>query len=159
MYLTKAHRVIIFRSTVATITAILTAVVILLVHPGSPIALSSTSPSALPENPAKPSQDIDECARRIHNCHDQFGICTNTIGSFTCACIDKWVGDGVNCYENECLTGRHNCHRNANCTDTKEGFYCTCQGSTDNKWPGSRGLNPPYYAGAEAPVEFLCVRR
>lgn len=147
MFLTKAQKKIIFRVTLLFGASLVVAVVVLLVHPSSPIALpSSLSPSS-PASPSKPVQDVDECASRIHNCHLQYGICTNTIGSFTCRCQDKYVGDGVNCYENECLTGRNNCHPNATCTDTQEGFYCTCKGSYDNKWPGSRGLSPPYFAG------------
>ncbi len=147
MYLTKAQRTLVFRFVVALGFVVVTAVVLLLVYPGSPIAISMSPPSELPSGSASALKDVDECLNRIHNCHDQFGICTNTVGSFTCRCIDNWVGDGVTCNENECLTGRNNCHSAATCTDTVQGFYCTCKGSTDNKWPGSRGLNPPFYTG------------
>ena len=41
-------------------------------------------------------RDVDECALGIDNCHIR-ATCTNTPGSFTCACIDGWVGDGVTC--------------------------------------------------------------
>ena len=147
MFLTKAQKKIIFRATVVALAALVTAIVVLLVHPDSPVALPTSRSPLLPDAPVRAPQDVDECASRIDNCHPYFGICTNTVGSFTCRCKDNWVGDGVNCYENECLTGNNNCHPNAICTDTIQGFYCTCKGSYDNKWPGSRGLSPPYYAG------------
>jgi hypothetical protein len=154
MFLTAVQKTLIFRFGVVLGVTVVTSIVILLVHPDSPIALPSSSPNALPSSPPDPATDVDECRNRIHNCDDQFGICTNTIGSFTCRCIQNWAGDGVNCYENECLTGRHNCHVNATCTDTVAGFYCTCKGSSDNKWPGSRGLNPPFYAGNGTQCDF-----
>jgi hypothetical protein len=147
MFLTKTQKKLVFKVLAAVFVALVTTIVILLVHPSSPISLPSSSNPPLPQSPTLPSKDIDECANRIDNCHPEFGICSNTIGSFTCRCKDNWVGDGVNCFENECLTGRNNCHPNATCTDTQEGFYCTCKGSYDNKWPGSRGLSPPFYAG------------
>ena len=34
---------------------------------------------------------------------------------------------------NECARGTHNCDSNANCTNTEEGFICTCNpGYTGN---------------------------
>ena len=41
-------------------------------------------------------KDIDECSLEIDNC-DFTAQCTNTDGSFMCACISGFVGDGVNC--------------------------------------------------------------
>ena len=40
--------------------------------------------------------DIDECTISTDNC-DSNAICTNTIGSFTCACNQGYRGNGVNC--------------------------------------------------------------
>jgi len=43
--------------------------------------------------------DDDECALGTHNC-SPFADCTNTEGSFKCACSDTYDGDGLNCGEN-----------------------------------------------------------
>ena len=40
--------------------------------------------------------DIDECATNQDNC-DGNATCTNTIGSFTCACYTGYTGSGVSC--------------------------------------------------------------
>ena len=40
--------------------------------------------------------DIDECANGTHNCFIQ-ATCSNTVGSFTCACNPGYSGDGVSC--------------------------------------------------------------
>ena len=42
------------------------------------------------------SSDVDECAEATHNCH-QFASCTNTVGHFTCKCIDGYTGNGKIC--------------------------------------------------------------
>ena len=43
--------------------------------------------------------DIDECTINTHNCDRDPGqaTCTNTIGSFTCACNTGFAGNGVIC--------------------------------------------------------------
>lgn len=38
--------------------------------------------------------DVDECALSVHNC-DTNAICTNTNGSFTCACVRGYSGNGT----------------------------------------------------------------
>ncbi|XP_065178731.1 uncharacterized protein LOC135809326 [Sycon ciliatum] len=40
--------------------------------------------------------DIDECASSAHNC-DSSATCTNTVGSFTCACNAGFYGNGTSC--------------------------------------------------------------
>ncbi len=40
--------------------------------------------------------DVDECAANTDNCNAT-ADCTNTDGSFTCACWDGYSGNGVNC--------------------------------------------------------------
>lgn len=48
----------------------------------------------------RPCFDIDECAdaaaKNATIC-DQFAICTNTPGSYTCQCQENYVGDGKTC--------------------------------------------------------------
>ena len=44
--------------------------------------------------------DIDECALGEDNCHDTLASCTDIVGgsgSFECACITGYTGDGVTC--------------------------------------------------------------
>ena len=40
--------------------------------------------------------DIDECSLGSHSC-DKSAMCTNTEGSFTCACYPGLTGDGLSC--------------------------------------------------------------
>ena len=47
--------------------------------------------------------DIDECSTGTNNC-DVNGICTNTIGSYSCKCKPGYIGNGTECFacnENE----------------------------------------------------------
>ena len=39
--------------------------------------------------------DIDECSSG-HGCHNS-ATCQNTVGSYTCTCINGYTGDGINC--------------------------------------------------------------
>ena len=42
--------------------------------------------------------DINECVRGTHNCPKPVvGVCTNTIGSFTCSCIKGYELKGNQC--------------------------------------------------------------
>jgi len=56
--------------------------------------------------------DIHECDRHAHNCDINAG-CSNTEGSFACACNAGYDGDGENCVDvDECDAGLHNCDTN-----------------------------------------------
>jgi hypothetical protein len=41
-------------------------------------------------------EDVDECANGANNC-DGNATCTNTPGSFSCACNNGYVGNGITC--------------------------------------------------------------
>ena len=43
--------------------------------------------------------DTEECILGTHNC-DSNATCTNTDGSFECACNNGFSGNGVNCEGN-----------------------------------------------------------
>ena len=40
--------------------------------------------------------DLDECTSGTHNCNSN-AACTNTAGSFTCACNVGYTGPGTTC--------------------------------------------------------------
>ncbi|XP_072041784.1 uncharacterized protein [Amphiura filiformis] len=70
--------------------------------------------------------NIDECTLSTDNC-DANSACTNTIGSFTCACNAGYIGDGITCTDdNECTSSTDNCDANAACTNTVGSFTCSC---------------------------------
>ncbi|KYF97876.1 hypothetical protein BE18_28360 [Sorangium cellulosum] len=70
--------------------------------------------------------DVNECALGTDNC-DANATCTNTTGSFTCACNAGYEGDGVTCTNvDECALGTDDCDANATCTDTPTSFTCAC---------------------------------
>ena len=44
-----------------------------------------------------PFPDIDECTSGTDDCHSSLASCTNTVGSFSCACNDPSSGNGRTC--------------------------------------------------------------
>lgn len=40
---------------------------------------------------------MDECVVGGHTCDAIGGVCTNTVGSSTCACQSGFIGDGHSC--------------------------------------------------------------
>jgi subtilisin family serine protease len=70
-------------------------------------------------------EDINECTENIANC-DPNALCTNSVGSFSCACTAGWEGDGILCTDiDECATN------NGGCGDA---VFVTC---TNNPKPGA----------------------
>ena len=61
---------------------------------------------------------------------------------------------------NECETGAHNCHANAECTDTAVGFNCTCRGGfTGNGRDCSGIIACAYteYCSCDAVITVNCI--
>jgi len=74
-----------------------------------------------------------------NNC-DDYAACTNTAGSFTCACLPGFAGrgDDGSCFNaDECTDGTHNCHADAICSDTTGSFTCACKASEGGREGGS----------------------
>ena len=42
------------------------------------------------------TSDVDECTANTHNC-DSNAACTNSDGSYACACNTGYEGDGIIC--------------------------------------------------------------
>ena len=67
--------------------------------------------------------DLDEC---LDNPCDSSATCTNTSGSYECACNTGYSGNGAVCYDvNECMD--EPCGDNANCTNNDGSFECACR--------------------------------
>ncbi|CAG5088655.1 Oidioi.mRNA.OKI2018_I69.PAR.g11917.t1.cds [Oikopleura dioica] len=78
---------------------------------------------------------INQAGSETNNCDDDGGICTDTIGSFTCDCDLSTHFDnnsdepGTDCVGlvDECTVGGHDCHPTGGvCTDLDDGWSCTC---------------------------------
>eukprot|EP00117_Sycon_ciliatum_P033036 scpid61463/ scgid1264/ Fibrillin-1 len=71
-----------------------------------------------------------QCAN-VNECDDtpcdDNAFCSDTVGSFTCACQPGYEGDGFDCLEiNECAIGTHDCLPQAACVNTDGSFICDC---------------------------------
>ncbi len=70
--------------------------------------------------------EIDECALGTAGCASD-ATCTNTPGSFTCACKPGFSGNGLTCFDiNECAATMSPCDVNASCKNAIGSFSCTC---------------------------------
>ncbi|PIK34387.1 putative fibrillin-1 [Apostichopus japonicus] len=74
--------------------------------------------------------DIDECSSSLlNNCSDN-AECSNTAGSYSCACLTGFNGDGQSCLDiNECSNGILTC---SNGTCVNETVSCDINGSCEN---------------------------
>jgi sulfatase modifying factor 1 len=81
------------------------------------------------DNTRTPSScaDVNECTNGTDDCSAN-ATCTNTPGSFTCACKSGYVANGSMCEDiDECANGTNGCSTNATCTNKAGGFTCTCK--------------------------------
>ena len=63
---------------------------------------------------------------------DANAACTNTDGSFSCACDDGYTGDGFACADvDECAMGMDACDLNAECSNTLGDYDCACNEGYD----------------------------
>ena len=81
------------------------------------------------------------------NCSDD-ATCTNTDGSFSCACDDGYTGDGVSCSDNdECALGTDDCGPGFTCSNNAGSYACLdideCADGTDDCVNGFTCSNTP----------------
>ncbi|WP_342377499.1 hypothetical protein NVS55_39350 [Myxococcus stipitatus] len=71
--------------------------------------------------------DINECATNNGGCSSN-ATCTNSQGSYACACKPGYSGNGQQCDDiNECATNNGGCSSNATCTNSEGSFSCACK--------------------------------
>ena len=75
-------------------------------------------------------EDIDECSlSSLNECKYKPG-CTNTLGSYSCACPVGYSlhSDGRTCDDiDECIRRTHTCSNKNGCRNTPGGYTCTCE--------------------------------
>ena len=80
-------------------------------------------------------KNIDECATDADNCAEEGSECTDTDGSWECACIAGYHGDGVTCTDHDECIGENNghfCGANTSCNNLPGNLKCNCgEGFTD----------------------------
>lgn len=73
--------------------------------------------------------DEDECKNR--EACGKNAVCTNTVGSFVCACAPEYTGDaargGAGCRDlDECRALERPCGTHAVCENAAPGYNCVC---------------------------------
>ena len=71
------------------------------------------------QNPGAACVDIDECTAEPPPC-DTNATCTNSPGTFTCACNEGWKGDGTVCKDAEACGAQAKCQEWETCVTAEE---------------------------------------
>ena len=79
--------------------------------------------------------DIDECQ---NSPCDTYGICENSLGTFSCKCTDGYDGDGYTCNDiNECDKS-DTCDARATCVNHDGTFSCQCDSGFQSRFTFSK---------------------
>ncbi|XP_045408594.1 uncharacterized protein LOC123638791 [Lemur catta] len=99
-------------------------------------------------HPLLPLADVDECQQSPRVCKS-YGICSNTLGSYTCHCPPGFVlkpEDPKLCADvNECTSGHNLCHSSTHCLNKAGSYECQCR-------PGWR----PVPGSPNGPADTVC---
>lgn len=72
--------------------------------------------------------DINECANTTHPACPALSRCVNSVGSFSCVCLQGFRQDAGNIFKcndiNECAEGTHQCQQQ--CDNTEGTYSCSC---------------------------------
>uniref|UniRef100_A0A0G4HT65 Uncharacterized protein n=1 Tax=Chromera velia CCMP2878 TaxID=1169474 RepID=A0A0G4HT65_9ALVE len=99
--------------------------------------------------------DVHECVSNLENCASSGSVCTNTVGSFTCACASGFSGDGLSCSAvscNETSDPQPNT-LSAQVIRTDSGQAGTTTATADFKYSCNNG----YTLDGAATVTFTCT--
>lgn len=80
--------------------------------------------------------DIDECQLGTDNC-DAKAECTNSEGSYTCACKKGYGGDGFTCEGKKVSVSFHSCNQVTKSLNIDNNNY-------NNKKKNNNSINDPY---------------
>ena len=70
--------------------------------------------------------NLDECEIGSHNCHAS-AVCSDTVGSFECACLNGFTGNGTSCVDTDECQQEGFCGDNSICFNIIGGANCVCE--------------------------------